>query len=57
MKRWIVAHLESGCEHTHWFTHRKPWLWLPIHNGWCLLARWSDALDQRWHTGVWTDVG
>lgn len=53
MKRWIVRHLERGCEYFHFITFHRPWLWLPIHNRWCLLARWSDELDQRWGTGVW----
>lgn len=53
VKRWIVSGLENACSVTHPVTHRRPWLWLPIRNGWCLLSHWSDALDQRWQTGVW----
>jgi hypothetical protein len=48
LRRGIVAALESGCV----LTHRGPWVWLQF--GHCPLARLSDALDQRWQTGVWT---
>lgn len=53
MKRLIVKWLEKACVWTHPITHHRPWLWLPIRNGWCPLARLSDRLDQRWQTGEW----
>jgi hypothetical protein len=53
-KRRIVVFLEDACEHTHWFTHRRPWLWLPFRI--CPLANLSSALDERWGTGVWETV-
>lgn len=53
MKRWIVIALEWSCNYVHWFTFRRPWIWLPIKNGYCLLATWSYQLDQRWGTGEW----
>lgn len=52
-KRRFVSFLEDACGYTHWFTHRRPWLWLPFPV--CPLASLSDRLDQRWGTGVWTD--
>lgn len=53
MKRWIVAALEATCDWTHLVTWRRPWIWLPIRNGWCPLANLSLALDERWETGHW----
>jgi hypothetical protein len=43
MKRYIVTALERACS-----TLRHP--------SRCLLANWSDRLDQRWNTHVWTTV-
>jgi len=54
--RWLIVRaLESLCGLFHPVTHHRPWLWLPIHNVWCLPATWSSQLEERWHTGVWTD--
>jgi hypothetical protein len=46
VKRFIVATLANTCTFLDWLridhiTHRH------------YLADWSDALDQRWQTGVW----
>lgn len=52
MKRRIVEALESACVLGHWFTWRRPWLWICGPHI-CPLADLSDWLDQRWRTGVW----
>lgn len=41
-KRTLVALLETLCPITHPFSRRHT------------LARWSNTLDHRWHTGHWT---
>jgi hypothetical protein len=48
VKRFIVTSLENWCVRLHFITHHRPWLWLPIPNGHCLLATWSFALAERW---------
>lgn len=55
LKWLIVWTLEAACGLLHPVTHRRPWLWLHIRNGWCLPATWSSQLEERWHTGVWTE--
>lgn len=52
-RRFVVSSLEAWCTRLHFITHHRPWLWLPIRCGYCLLARWSGALDERWGTDVW----
>lgn len=50
VKRWIVVHLETVCEWTHWVTHHRPWLWVFQH---CPFAVMSCALNDRWGLDVW----
>lgn len=58
MRRLLVKALESGCVWTHWFQHRPRWLWWGLWgNGYCTMATWSDALDQRWQTEMWWENG
>jgi hypothetical protein len=46
VRRLIVTALNRACDLTH------------DHHRWgCILATWSDRLDQRWQTGVWLSEG
>lgn len=54
--RWyIVRGLEHACHYSHPVVHHRPWLWLPLPV--CPLATLSFRLDDRWHTGAWTEDG
>lgn len=57
VRRLLVAGLERLCTLLDRIPTREQGRWFI--GGWgCRigLARWSDRLDQRWHTGHWEEA-
>lgn len=50
LERAVVVALERACTATRYVEKLPGWHRLYPQ---CLFARWSNALDERWNTGVW----